>query len=292
MKKTVSIISSVILSFFIQSQVSDVYCPTIGGDTIQYKTASCDKTTQEYLTRYNRYNYYKDIYNVRNEVVIYVDVHVWQKDNGTENYSDAQTNRNRIQQTFDFLDYFYSNNEPPSDPISGIIDYSKTKIRFILNNIYFNESTTCWGKGGVPFQRDSDAIYLNTEADYLHPEGKKNIKWHLTGATPSDGAAGYAIFPQENLSTQHYVVSFNKQHDIVYPDNDGMWVYALHLAHEFGHNFDLYHTYANHCNQSDSDYLDDVFGSGTSAVCPHDFGFSCDFNSPNNSCTNNLGWNK
>ncbi|MBU3658751.1 MAG: T9SS type A sorting domain-containing protein [Flavobacteriales bacterium] len=278
------------ISVLVNSQEQNFQCPTVDyEENPTLKLFSCEKSSIEYANLYSKYNYYSTIYNNRNEVVIYMDVHIWQKDNGSANYSDTPLHRARIQQTFDIFNQIYNSNQAPSDPIVGVIDYTTTKIKIVLNDVYFNQSTVCWGKGGTASEVDGE--FLNNEADILYPTGKKNLKWHITGVNPNNNVKGYARFPLENVSfLQHYIVSYNRDNDIVYPDSHGLWNWALHLAHEMGHNFDLQHTYAGGavCNQSVSDYLDDVFGSGTSAICPHDGSFSCDFNSPSNSCTNNL----
>ncbi|PWH84954.1 zinc-dependent metalloprotease [Brumimicrobium oceani] len=237
---------------------------------------------------YGRYTFYEDIYDTRNVVEIPIDIHVWQKDDFSSNYADNIFNRDIMEEAMDKVAYIYASIANPSDIIPGVVDYETTKIVIKLNGIFFNQNTICWGKGNIA--GPTDAEYLNSEANALYPNFSKNFKIHITGATPP--WTGFGRFPVFNQDVEHYVVTYNKNHTSNFDSNiyvtDAL---AIHLAHEIGHNLDLYHTYTNNfnaCDENDPDYLDDVFGLGNNKICPHDAGWSCDEYSSTNSCTNNI----
>jgi len=52
----------------------------------------------------------------------------------------------------------------------------------------------------------------------------------------SGGATGYANMPSTNISTNHHVV-------MLHCHESSDWIYGMTLAHELGHDLDLWHTY-------------------------------------------------
>lgn len=136
--KNLTITIILLFSFTLYSQIeyqcggpdySEDYTPKAGGECLQLSTDGNDY--------FRRYDYQKDLYSKRNSMVIPVDIYVWQKDDGTGNYLDNQTNRERLEQIIEYLDEsFYNNNSSPSfQPLPNVIDYDSTKIRFRLENI-------------------------------------------------------------------------------------------------------------------------------------------------------------
>lgn len=73
---------------------------------------------------------------------------------------DNQTNRDRLAQIITYLDEsFYNNNSIPSfQPLPNVIDYDSTKIRFRLENIYFERNSSCWGKGVLSENKGEQVI--------------------------------------------------------------------------------------------------------------------------------------
>lgn len=113
------------------------------------KSGGCIQQSSNSQDYFRRYAYQKDLYPTRNVLLIPVDVYVWQKDDGTDNYADNSINRGRIDSIFIFLNRFYRENVTPTfQPLSTVVDYDSTKIQFVLKHIYFEKNTTCWGKGG------------------------------------------------------------------------------------------------------------------------------------------------
>ncbi len=261
------------------------------------KSGSCVQKSSNSQDYFRRYAYQKDLYPTRNVLLIPVDVYVWQKDDGTANYADNSINRGRIDSIFMFLNRFYRENVTPTfQPLSTVVDYDSTKIQFVLKHIYFEKNTTCWGKGGNTDEGiTGDGYFLNNVAKNLHPQDSSIFKVHITGYS-SAYYSGFATFPTDDFSHQHYIVTLNKPNETVI-NPVGMWGFAGHLAHEFGHNFDLFHTYNyeyvdgyDKCNEANVDYLDDVFGSSSnnSKICPQSAGWSCDPYDTSNTCTNNM----
>lgn len=110
-----------------------------------------------------------------------------------------------------------------------------------------------------------------------------------------------------SLDTTAYYYGCASGHNIQYPaivsvkqvtnHSPGLYAFGLHMAHEFGHNFGLRHTY----NSEDTviahpEFLWDVFGTATqpwcneppTRVCYHDWGWNCDPEDATNTCTNNI----
>lgn len=245
------------------------------------------RTSADFKDYYGRYTFYKDIYKKRNEVIIPINIEIWQKDDGTGNYIDNALNRKTFAQTIVNLNRFYTNIEASSDPFPWVKDYTTTKIHFVLMNLYFDKCTVCWSKGtSASYQ---DGVFLNKKANELHPSGKNYFKIHIVSNESRNG--GFATFPTYNLSHEQYIVSSNPSGETVFKDVDRAWPSAIHLAHEMGHNLNLYHTYSRNfgaCNQKSPDYLDDVFGRGKNAICPRDAGWPLNPHDTSNTATNNV----
>lgn len=285
-----------VFSLFLITANGQYNCPTTAGEFSGSKAGGCTQSSSIPGDYYRRYEYYKDIFNARNAMIIPIDIYVWQDDNGEKNYLDNSTNRLYLDTIITVLNRYYKENPTPSfQPIPGLVNYDSTKIQFQLKNIYFEQNTTCWSTGTSPTYESG--VLLNGIADGLHPEGAGNFKIHITGMKVQ-GYSGYATFPSSDFSHQHFIVTKNASYDSItntwlhsqYINPDGVWGFAGHLAHEFGHNFDLYHTYDGGCNEASADYLDDVFGSSLNGTkkCPQDAGWGCNVYDPGNSCTNNI----
>lgn len=233
---------------------------------------TCTENLPDYNNYYNRYNFYKDNYNEHPTVTIGLNFNIWQKNDGSGNWTNDASSIARLYQVVEWMNSHYQNNIAPSDPINGIVDYPTTKIKFEINQIYFYQNSNLWSS--------SNSFALNNAAFSAHPSSKSFLNIHITGGYYM-GASGFANIPSHNLSMDHYVVTFNNE---AIPEGD--WAFAGHLCHELGHNLGLDHTYNGaNCNQSDPDYLSDIHNYGP---CPHAGGWSCDPYSNSNTCTNNM----
>lgn len=232
----------------------------------------CDNSSPNFQNKYNRYQFYLDNYATHPVVTIPIQFVFWQKDDGTGNWTNDPSSINRLNQITTWLNNLFSNNCTPSDPIPGVPHLPDTKIRFEAKYTFI-ANTVMWEQG-------ANNNLLNNAYYQEFPSSEKKFLIHVTGGTYG-GASGYTIYPNYNLSLQHFIVTFNNE---AIPQAD--YDFSVHLAHEFAHNFDLFHNYDNDgCNQNSLDYLTDVFNFGP---CPHNAGWGCDVNSPSNSCSNNI----
>lgn len=248
---------------------------------------SCKSTSQEYTNYYNRYDFYKDHFNKLNEVVIPFNFCIWLKDDGTGNYQNTPENDEMFKQIEHYIERFYIYNTAKSDTIPDVTDLPSTKIHFQLRNIFYIRNTSFWEYGNSI--ANADGLELNKEIRHLYPSEGNYFNIHVTGANPQhNGASGYTVIPGTILRKEHFIITFNRNRLHIL-EEDRTYPIAIHLIHELAHNFDLTHNYDNAiCDQNNPDYLDDVFGKGENAVCPHEAGWSCNSLSADNSCTNNI----
>ena len=248
---------------------------------------NCAQQSKLYQNYYNRYDFYEDYYKIRPTVTIPININVWQKNDSTGNWRDTEAHRERLKVIIDYVNAHYRDVGPPSDTIAGVISLQSAKLKFELNEIYFYRHSDLWGKG---FGRTSQE--LNAEMLAIDSSRSEQFNIHITGySNPKSTVEGYSSFPSYMLDASHFVVTFHNKPD---PQNvHADFAFSKHLTHELGHTLDLRHTYAgNVCEQTDPDYLDDVFGRGEGANCPHTPPrgslWGCNPYSPDNSCTNNL----
>ena len=67
-----------------------------------------------------------------------------QKDDGSGNFTNSTTDIQRLNNIFNWFSSTYENVASPSDPISGVVSLTDSKIRFELNGIYFYQNTAGW----------------------------------------------------------------------------------------------------------------------------------------------------
>lgn len=103
--------------------------PEEGEEIKSYNNLECTQASDELDDYYRRYLYQEDLFSHRNAVVIPVVIYVWQKNDGSGNYMDDQTNRERLEEIITILDetYYNSNSSPSFQPLSNIIDYDSAK---------------------------------------------------------------------------------------------------------------------------------------------------------------------
>ena len=214
-------------------------------------------------------------------VTIYVNMHIWREDDGTGSYwLDNQAYRDSLRKAFDFLNMIYSHNNYYSENIPNAPFIEDTRVRFEIDTFfYYNNSYMAHQKHFIPFTN----YLLNN-----FPERLNRFNYHLS----LDTTAYYSGISSGYNSQYHSIVSVKQNKTECY-----LYAFAMHMAHEFGHNFGLGHTYNSEViTISDPEFLWDVFGTATQPwcnapstnVCYHQDGWDCEVSDPTNTCTNNI----
>lgn len=188
-----------------------------------------------------------------------VNLHFFQKDDGSNNYTDS--NMDRIQQIFGWAAEHFSHVGKPSVPAkaNNVILITDTRIRLKLHRVEFYQDSKLEQSSSV---KDLQKAVYNRDPLMLN-----QLNIYFTNGYYL-GAIGFASLPSTNdFKFDSFVVMLK-----AFVQNSD-WVYSQFLAHEIGHVFDLCHTYLGggcsaNCNQSDPEYLYDVFGTSPSN-CPH-----------------------
>ena len=214
-----------------------------------------------------------------------LNINVWRNDDGTGSWwQDNQAFRDSMQIVIGYLNYIYANNIPFSDTISDAIFISDTKIRFEIDTFYYYDNTTIAHK-----VKPGD---FNNYLLQNHSERLKRFNIHLS-LGDSGSIAGWS----SGISTEYQCFvclhQYQQQH---------LWALASVMAHEFGHNCGLYHSYGTGARETiditNCEFLWDLFGhtkqpwcdedTVATHVCYHDVGWSCEPADPTTTCTNNI----
>ncbi|HOS16478.1 MAG TPA: hypothetical protein PKX15_05670, partial [Bacteroidales bacterium] len=218
-------------------------------------------------------------------VYIKINFHIGRKDDGTGNlWLDTPEYRDTLQQVVDWLNVFFSNNHLPSDTIHDAQFISDIKVRFVIDTFYYyNNSFIAYCYNETSFQN-----YLIAE----YPERLNNFSYHL-GLDVTQGYSGRS----NGVRATYPTILTIKQ---ISGNTINTFGFAIHMAHEFGHNFGLDHTYdySKSLILSHPEFLWDIFGHNVQAwcssppdeqsVCWHDAGWDCNPYDSTNTCTNFL----
>lgn len=143
MKKLIFI--SFFIVIYINSGFSQNYSFICGGVTIpdDYpKSTQCEYNSYAFINRYNKViNYIPGNTPVK---TIMINFNIMQKDDGSGNFTNSTTDIQRLNNIFNWFSSTYENVASPSDPISGVVSLTDSKIRFELNGIYFYQNTAGW----------------------------------------------------------------------------------------------------------------------------------------------------
>lgn len=234
---------------------------------------------------------------LKNPPITYIKVtfHVFLDDNGRGNrYANNSAGKKKLIDLINYVNNVYSGKyvtekKGPSDKLPNVQELPNydSRIRFTLgdNNerIYFYKSSEMlWLDNS---STGSAGTILFNYISNIYPSRLQNGINVFFIASSYGSAAAYASPPVLGTNDNSHVVMFQ-----CFP-TDGNYVEsaaANALAHEFGHNLDLKHTYCgggssavgcsgvkgNHtCDFDhayiDSEYLSDVFGPCNSSTFPH-----------------------
>ncbi len=258
------------------------------------KTQSCGKASPAYATKYGRVAYHIPDANTPIKTLL-VNFNIMQKSDGSANFQNTSEQIAGFKQQIEWVNGFYSGlKEPsdplklPSDPLNEVPFISDARIRFELHGVYFYKDDNLWDS--------ADAGALLNAASAADPSRMDQINIFFSEGYYL-GASGFATMPSENsLNYNSYIVMLGASgQGTLGTDPDSLYRPVGTLVHELGHVLDLLHPYtAGSCcpetfNESDPDYLDDVFGIGASAIHPHTCNWAGDaFAYPHDGLTNNL----
>ncbi|MEI6347148.1 MAG: hypothetical protein WCP69_04275 [Bacteroidota bacterium] len=220
-----------------------------------------------------------------------ISFHVWRKNDGTGNYwQDIQAYRDTLRMVVGFLSEQYSVNWNPSDPIPNAQFISDTKVRFVLDTIYYYNNTY-FATLFLPHGACTQYVKSN------FPERLKSFPYHLNiwndTTSPALGSSSGVCSPDQDVGTMRQVAERYLDSGL-----DKFWGLANHMAHEFGHNFNLGHPYDSEITYIyDPEFLWDLFGTQRQSwctsvdinhVCFHDASFSLNPYINTNTATNNI----
>jgi len=181
-----------------------------------------------------------------------VSVHVFQKDDGSENIPD---NQNGI----DFINYVVGHASglmadmkvmDPSSPSPHIVD---TKIRYVIVERHFWQDTDLWAKGDHKSTQHTEDLYdfvMSQSIPYKH----NSIHLLLPG--------NYGMPAESGVACEIGCSDWSMLEDIYhfYGTNE-YWKPGNVLRHEFGHNFMLWHAFMS------QDYCDDTPSGNSCFSC-------------------------
>ncbi|MEP6717027.1 MAG: LamG-like jellyroll fold domain-containing protein [Terriglobia bacterium] len=249
-------------------------------------TANCNQQSAAFTTKYGRLGLY--ITNPNTAIkTIPVNFNIMQKKDGSGNFQNTPGDIAGFKQVIDWVNAYYTVNTAPTDLIPGAAFLPDARVRFEVSAVYFYQNDT--------LQSSDNPAALLSAVKAADPARLNQLNIFFTETPQSqNGAAGFASLPSPtDFNFDSFIVmlrGYSKVGSAVYPNNYGL---VATTVHELGHTLDLLHTFGSDWqtetgNQSDPDYLDDVFGSGLSAVWPRQGGWNCDPTDPGNTCTNNL----
>jgi hypothetical protein len=250
--------------------------PAFSGPSTLSIGATCTSTSASYNTKYNRYAYHTPDANTPIKTIM-VNINVFQDNSGGNNWPNNATSLSHFNQMIQWINNSNASNTTPSDVIPGVVDIPDCRIRFEIANVYFYQNTAM-------SQSYNDVTLLNYIAS-VDANRMKQLNICLT-----DGlGAPFARRPDPANFNYDQIVLTNKSWNN--GNNIGYYATSGTIGHELGHCLDLCHTYNSNCPetcvQTDPDYLDDVFGTGSAAICLQQSGWSCNPFAAGNTCTNN-----
>jgi hypothetical protein len=225
--------------------------------------------------------------------IICVNFHIFRDSNGQGHYQTTEIDQ--LKQIIRWVNDRYEFGDTPSDkPIQASMTIKDSRIRWRLNRIEF------YNDDSLHVSQSVSALQAAAVAQNASTLDQLNV-YFTGGEQVSEAAAAWANLPSPNPGWDSWVMmpySYTPEA----PDEGG-YCRSNTLAHEFGHNLGLMHTYNGggapaDCNQEGPEFLYDIFGLDPGCTCPHLCNWEIDASRfephlPNAVVTNNLmGGNK
>lgn len=132
-----------------------------------------------------------------------LNLNIFQDSTGGNNYPDNQSTIDRLQQIVQWINNIYLYNAFPSDPIPGVPFINDSKVRFVLNRIYFYKNTTL-----------NQSVNLNQCLDYIRNIDSlrmQNLNICFTEGYFPQGS-GFAFVPNFDFTADLGIMTFYKRY--------------------------------------------------------------------------------
>jgi len=206
------------------------FCGNIeAGEASAYRSATCDVNISSLPIK-----------------TIRITVHVFQKDDGSENIPNNSSGINYINSVISDANsklgsMVAMNLSSPSPLITD------TKVRYALKNIYFWQNTTMWSKGNNT-STNGNALYSFVQGQSISYKSN-SIHIFIPGNYGSDGSGSQGI--ASGIGHKDWT---HLEDVYSYYSASNHWDIANTLRHEIGHNLSLRHSFPS----SPSDFCDDT----------------------------------
>lgn len=262
---------------------------------VEQQALSCSRTEAAWNDTYRHQGTYIVGEPINSDLTktIKIAIHVWQDSNGGNNYPEDESTVAMFAEAIAHLDGgMWTDNDQPSDPITGVAFIPDTKLRVDYQGVTFHQNSAM-----NSLLLSGPVDQLSNQAILDDPTGVMEtcLLLHFVCPTchyeyngvPAPGIAGVASgTPDGSFGSNHYVVTKGGLNSV----GGNTWVLAQHWAHEIGHNLNLCHTYGPQCGETclatNLDFLSDVFDPPSN--CWHQGFWGCDVWDSGNSCTNNM----
>lgn len=235
--------------------------PVFSGGTGS-RSSDCSRSSTDYTGYYGRYWHFFDIYDIRPSITIPINFHFYRKDDGTDGWQNNPATIARLDKIMIWLNNIYFRTYTNLNPVPGVSPHisdvePSAKIKFEIKSITFHNNTSLFNNLNASSHESSLAVN--------DPDKLKNVNIFVVNVPPNDNTTWWGYSSGSATTLQHILT---KQAPAWDSDNEHVdFSWAAHLAHEFGHNFSLAHSYPNggvteSVNPSDPDFLDDLFYAG------------------------------
>lgn len=189
------------------------------------------------------------------EKTVHLAIHIWQRADGSGNIHNSAQFRQRLTQIMFWLNEIYNTNPPQIPRLSYAVDtLNDSKLQFKLDHVYYYRDASLDSSYSYTTKYMHN-IFLNEFLAKNYPDRTRTLNIHIFRG--EFAAAGY--------SGGGSIGTFYRYNPEMDTSNVHDYWFAVHLAHELGHGFDLWHTYntnsayQQNCQKNFNDFLYDVY---------------------------------